>query len=152
MTNTFEIPVPVVAQSPEDLYVQVMKKIQAGYDLHSPTVPLLGNLVTWLVYVPSIYTYVLVYHKDINIFTANIQSLSARGYDQVFSAFEFKGYACQWMAKEQPSAYAEVLRKPNVSQTPVPEFVGLNLVERVVKIPFPLSVLHPYGYKPGGVQ
>lgn len=130
MTNTFEVPVPVIAQSPEDLYVQVMKRVQAGYDLHSPTVPLLGNLVTWMVYVPSIYTFVLVYHKNIDLYTASIQSLSARGYDQVFSAFEFKGYACQWMAKEQPTSYAE-LQKPHVSQTPVPAF---NLVESVVPV------------------
>jgi hypothetical protein len=150
--KNFEVPVPVIAQSPDNLYVQVMKKIQAGYDMHSPTAPLLGSLVTWMVYVPSIYTYVLVYRKDLERYAADVQSLSARGYDQVFSAFEFKGYACQWMAKEQPSGYAEILRKSNVSQTPVPEFVGLNLVERVQKIPFPLAVLHPYGYKPRGVS
>lgn len=131
MTNAFEIPVPVIAQSPDDLYVQVMSKIQAGYDLHSPTAPLLGNLVTWVVFVPSIYTYVLVYQKDIQTFAEKIQSLSARGYDQVFAAFEFKGYACQWMAKEQPSSFADVLQKPHVSQTPVPSF---NLVEGVQHI------------------
>lgn len=130
MTQTFEIPVPVVAQTPDDLYVQVMKKVQAGYDLHSPTVPLLGHLVTWLVFVPTTFTYVLVYSKDINEFTGKIESLSARGYDQMFAAFEFKGYACQWMAKEQPSAFAEILQRTHVTHTPAP-IAGFNLVEGV---------------------
>lgn len=138
--NTFEVPVPVIANKPDDLYVQVMKKIQAGYDLHSSTVVLLGKLVTWMVYQESIHTYVLVYREDLDQFAENIQSLSARGYDQVFPAFEFGGYACQWMAKEQPSSFAEVFKKSSVTQTPAPAF-SFNLVERVQKIPFPLAVL-----------
>lgn len=138
--KTLEVPIPVIAQTPEDLYVQVMKKVQSGYDLHSPTVPLLGSLVTWMAYVPTVFTYVLVYRQDLEQFTANIESLSARGYDQVFSAFEFKGYACQWMAKEQPSSYAEILQGSHVTQTvtPMPSF---NLVAGVQRIPFPLSIL-----------
>lgn len=132
MTNTFEIPVPVIADSPEDLYVGVMKKIQGGYDLHSPTVPLLGRLVTWMVYVPTIYTYVLVFSKDLNDYSAKIQSLSGRGYDQLFSAFEFKGYACQWMAKEQPSSFADVFKMPvSVTQTEPVVLSGFNLVAGV---------------------
>lgn len=131
MTKSFEIPVPVFAKSPDDLYSQVMKKVQSGYDFHSSTAVLLGKLMTWMVYQESIHTYVLVYREDLDQFAENIQSLSARGYDQVFPAFEFGGYACQWMAKEQASGYADVFRMPMIeTNTPTP-VAGFNLVEGV---------------------
>lgn len=153
MTKNFSIPVPVVADTPADLFVEVQKKISVGYDLHAPTVPLLGKLVTWMVEYPTIYTYVLVNRESLDDFALNVQSLSAKGYDQVFPAFEFKGFACQWMAKEQPSSYAEVFRMPmSVTQTEPVVLSGFNLVAGVHVLGrlSSLNFLHPLGYKPGG--
>lgn len=151
--KNFAAPIPVRAKNPKDLYVNVMKHLETGlYDLHAPTAVLGGELVTWVAEYPASCVYVLVHQETLEDYFREVTQLSEKGYDQVFAAFEFDGWICQWMAKEKyGSSLVSLGLTSEAVSTPMP---GYRLVESVQVLGglSSVSFLHPYGYKPGSVR
>jgi hypothetical protein len=148
--QNFSVPMPVRATSPEGLYLEVMKYITAGFDLHSPTAVLGGELVTWLAPYPSEFIYVLVYKPTLEEYFAEVQKYSEKGYDQVFASFEFDGLKCQWMAKVHSRHEVEVepasaFAKPVLVAEALASLKAFNLVESVQK-------LSSFQFLPGDAQ